>query len=416
MMELLATSENGTRSAAAGDARIRVLHVISGRMFGGGQVGVLELVRALPAVAPVDARVCLLGKETTHFDEVGPAVVDYDGRYRRPWVLYPCAKRLRRAIEDVAPDILHTHGYDAELIGALAVSRLPVRHVSHIRDTPGWIPSRRLKHRLRRALTRAVLARAGTEFIAVSEAAKRYVCEHMGWPLSRVRVVLNGIDAARFCRCESPLPPNGSGPTILGTAARLAPVKGLDVLLQAMAVLRGQDIPVHLRIAGDGSLRERLGRMAIDLGLSACVEFLGLVQDMPRFYQELDVFVLPSLSEAMPRGVLEAMASARPVVATAVMGTPEAVRDGQDGFLVPAGDPNALAAAVARLARDPQLRHSLGQSGRDRALSCFTVDHVCRGIAEIYEGLLPGRPQRPPARAVRFHHRTPRLWHNWGLW
>jgi len=366
--------------------RIRVLHVISGRMFGGGQRVVQDLLRTLPTVADLDVRLCLLGQKGDFFAEFKPLVVKYRGSYRNPLTAWRTARGLRRVLRATAPDILHTHGFDAELIGALAVAPLPIRHISHVHDTPGWIASRRLKHRVRRALTRLLLRRARTSCIACSEATRQYVCTHLGWPPDAVRTVRNGIDLERFS-AKRPSPaeePDDGLPFVIGTVARLTRGKGIEHLLQTAGLLAAEGVRFELRIAGDGPSAAEYRQFAVDLGIAPRVHFLGFVQDTPEFYRRLDVFVLVSEREGLPLTVLEAMAMGLPVVATPVMGTAEVIRDGVDGFLVPPKDVEGLRVALTRLAQCPKLRLTVGKNARERIQAAFGLERVAREIVESY--------------------------------
>jgi glycosyltransferase involved in cell wall biosynthesis len=139
--------------------------------------------------------------------------------------------------------------------------------------------------------------------------------------------------------------------------------------------------PFELRLAGEGHLRARLEEQAARLGIADRVRFLGLVADMPAFYQGLDVFVLPSVStEGLPLTVLEAMASGLPVVATTVGGTPEAITDGESGLLAPPGDAGALAVALRRVLDDEALRGRLGAAAREAVLARFTLGRFCQDV------------------------------------
>lgn len=375
---------------------LRVLHVISGRMFGGGQRVVQDLVRTLPTLADLEVRLCLLGRQGDFFAEFAPTVVAYDGNYRNPLSAWRTARRLRRVLRTLAPDIVHTHGYDAELIGALAVGRLPVRHISHIHDTPGWIASQHLRHRVRRGLTRIMLRRSRTSWIACAEAVRQYVCAHLGWPPEAVRTVRNGIDVERFSVGASPAPPRPpDGALVVGTAARLAWNKGIEDAIRAVALLQRDGFSARLRIAGDGELKDRLVALSHSVGIAPHVEFLGLVSDMRSFYRGLDVFVLPSLSEGLPLTVLEAMAMGLPVVATTVMGTVEVIRDGVDGLLVSPKDVEGLHVALAGLAQSAELRLTLGRKARERALAEFGLERVGREVLTAYRHSLCVPRRRP---------------------
>ncbi len=168
-------------------------------------------------------------------------------------------------------------------------------------------------------------------------------------------------------------------------------MKGLEHLIDAVAELRQIGIRFELRIAGSGSLLDGLKQRASRAGVADEVAFTGHVEDMPAFYHQLDLFVLPSLSEGLPLTVLEAMASGLPVVATNVGGTAEALRDGIDGFVVPPGDVAALISAISRLHESPELRRQMGAAGRARVVAEFSRERVAREVVEVYHRVLEDR-------------------------
>jgi len=369
--------------------RRTVLHVISGLFYGGGQRVVLDLLGAQAAAGGVKAGLCTLG-DCRGWPAVPPGAVavPYDGRYNSPRVLWAAARRLRQVVRRQRPGVLHAHGVDADLIGALAVRGTRARQVCHLHISPPEGPDRSWKTAVRRRLLRLLTRRQGTWFIAVSEAVQRQMIEYYHLPADRVVTVRNGITAAPF----APRPGgNGSGDgngTALGSAGRLAPMKGFEHLLRAADRLQAAGTDCTLSIAGTGGLRAELEALAGTLGLDGRVQFAGQVADMPAFYRGLDVFVLPSFSEGLPLVVLEAMAAGLPVVATTVGGTPEAMRDGVDGLLVPPGDADALAGAIGRLAADAPLRQQMGEAGRRRVVEHFNLERVAREVGEVYERAL----------------------------
>jgi glycosyltransferase involved in cell wall biosynthesis len=138
-------------------------------------------------------------------------------------------------------------------------------------------------------------------------------------------------------------------------------------------------------------LKDELEAKALSLGLADVVTFAGIRSDVPQILAALDVFVLPSLWEGMPNAILEAMAAGLPVVATAVGGTPEVVADGKTGLLVPSHNPAAMAEAMERLLRSPDLRHRMGQAGREQVLQHFTVERMVAQTQKLYQQLLAAK-------------------------
>jgi glycosyltransferase involved in cell wall biosynthesis len=213
-------------------------------------------------------------------------------------------------------------------------------------------------------------------------------------------VIRNGVEFAparrsrAAVRAELALPDGATGIVV----ARAEPVKGHDTLLRALGVLRQQGVAVNLLIVGDGSERPRLEALAGQLGLDpARVRFLGFRTDVPDLLAAADFFVLSSLQEGLPLAVLEAMAHSLPVIATPVGGVPEVLTDGAHGFLVPTRASDLLAAAIGRLAADPELRQALGQAGARRVEHEFLFEHMAGRYEHLYRALLGEAPTPPPA-------------------
>ena len=175
----------------------------------------------------------------------------------------------------------------------------------------------------------------------------------------------------------------------VGIVARLAREKNHEMLLHAMARL---DPRFHLVAIGDGPSRASLVELALRLGIKARVHFTGEVSSPLNLHQYVDVSVLCSLSEGFPNSVIEAMAAARPVVATPVGGVVDAVTHDVTGLLVPVGDPAPLADALRRLEADPALRYRLGTAGREVARAKFRQDIVIEKLSTLYETLAERRP------------------------
>ncbi len=191
------------------------------------------------------------------------------------------------------------------------------------------------------------------------------------------------------------VPPRGSTTkVIIGTAGRLLPLKGFVYLVRAVASLRVEFPNLVLEIAGSGPERAALEREAERLGLSDGVRFLGWVEELAAVLARWDVFVLPSLEEAFPIAVLEAMAAGLPVVASAVGGIPELVEDGRTGWLVPPADARLLAERLRALLLDASQRRALGEAGQARARDHFSLERMVAAIAAIYDGIVESRRQQ----------------------
>jgi glycosyltransferase involved in cell wall biosynthesis len=208
-------------------------------------------------------------------------------------------------------------------------------------------------------------------------------------------VVPNGADTTVFtprpaaeARRRLGLPEGGP---VISYVGKLVPRKGVDTLVEAMGVLGRRPGGAPLLVAaGIGEMRPGLERRAAELGVADRIRFVGKVahDEVGWVMSAGDVFVLPSLSEGLPTVVCEAMNCGLPVVATAVDGTPEIVRDGETGLLVPPSQPGPLADALARVLDDPPLARRMGDEALRLGRELYTWTANARRMTEIYEGLL----------------------------
>jgi len=295
--------------------------------------------------------------------------------------------------------IVHAHGAKAGFVARIAgvLAGTPVRILT-VHNSIFYAEWPAFKKRLF-ALADNLLARATSRIITVSEALRReYVAEERLKP-ALVVTIRNGVDPEEFrihedrgsLRQRLGLPRRVP---VVGTVARLAPQKGLNYLVQAAGLLPPPRRPFFV-VVGDGPLRAELERLVAATGVTQNFLFTGRRDDLPALLNAFDLFVLPSLYEGLGLALLEAMAAARPVVATAVGGIPEVVVDGETGILVPPRDAGALAAAIDRLLTDNELATRMGQAGRERVGKYFTVEKMARAVMALYreelvqKGLLP---------------------------
>jgi glycosyltransferase involved in cell wall biosynthesis len=268
------------------------------------------------------------------------------------------ARRARRLIESLRPDLLHAlHLTSYGFLAGLSGYQPSIVSVwgTDVLEAPELTP-------LHRWLTRHALARAGAitaTGLRLAEATLPYVPE--GKP---VTVIPYGVDLDRF----TPAPHHDRGGTrvTIGAASRLSPEKGFEYLLRAVAMLRERGVVLDVLLAGDGPSRPALERLTDELALRERVEFLGEVphDSVPAVLRRLDIFAMPSTWEGFGVSALEASAMELPVVASDIHGIPDVVLDRETGLLVPPADAGALADAIAQLAGDPALRRATGAAGR----------------------------------------------------
>jgi glycosyltransferase involved in cell wall biosynthesis len=216
----------------------------------------------------------------------------------------------------------------------------------------------------------------------------------MGGHAARFRIIPFGLDMQRFntgnIATRRELGLNEDDP-VLGTVCRLVePKKGLAVLLHAMAAIQKREgAPLcQLLIVGDGPARGMLQVLSERLGIASQVVFAGSRRDIPRVLPLLHAFVMPSLYEGFGIAILEAMAAGKPVIATSVGGIPEFVKNGETGLLVNPGDPGALADAMTRVLKEPDLARRMGDKGFEQARDNFGIATVARKHEQVYEACL----------------------------
>jgi glycosyltransferase involved in cell wall biosynthesis len=285
------------------------------------------------------------------------------------------AARFARRLAAYRPSIVHLHVGGRSRVGvvrALGSARL----VAHLHAGCGddGRPLDGLEAFARSADAVVATSRAVAE---LAGAGARATIVHPGVPIAEEK---RGPEASQVGRA-------GRGPTI-GVAARLEPVKGIDVLLRAVAALRGRPPGLRVLIAGCGSAGRDLLALRDRLALAGTVEFLGWRDDLAELHDACDVFALPSRHEGFGLAALQAMAAGLPVVASRTGGVPELVDDGVTGLLAEPGDAAALAAALDRLISDPASCAAMGAAARRRAQEHFTIEAMARCVAGVYEELL----------------------------
>jgi sugar transferase (PEP-CTERM/EpsH1 system associated) len=371
---------------APGRRRPRVVHVIPSLRMGGLENIAARLVRHLDSRYEQAVVTPGAGGPVAQRLPVGVRVVAM-GEQHRPdrWT----ALRMAGLFRAIRPDIVHTRNWTCidAILGAW-LARVPVViHGEHGRDALDPEGRNRKRRRIRRLLAPLV-----TQFATVSVDLARWLVEDVGIPARKVLTICNGVDTERFApgdraaaRQTLRIPP---GSTVVGTVGRLDPVKDQVGLIQAFA-RTPRDIPSLLVIAGDGPCRAELDAVARAVGCQDRVRFLGEREDVPQVLRALDMFVLPSLGEGISNAILEAMATALPVVASRVGGNGELVKDGENGLLVEARCAAGLAAAIGRYLTDPGLAVAHGSAGRARVEREFSLERMLASYDELYRRFVP---------------------------
>ena len=354
---------------------MKILHLIPDLGLGGAQRELCYLATAMDRNR-FQMQVAIWGPQEDlckELEVLGVDVVRLRGVGRS---LVRLALALGSHVRRTRPDVIHTHLFDADLVGTLVARVCGVRCCSTIHSAT-FFEARRHRWRYR------CLALLVSRFFPVSQSLSDVLVQRCRVPAARVRVIRNGIDMTRF----APSPARDGAVTrgpIIGTLARLIPSKGIRILLDAMPHLLQKYPEALLLVGGGGEEQEALERQARALGIPDRVVFVGPVQDPRDFYRRLDLFVLPSLDEAFGLVVLEAMAMGLPVIGTRVGGVPEVLTHGVNGWLVEPGDSAVLAAGLRTLWADPVLRRQVAEEGRRTAVR-FDVTRAAAELQVEYE-------------------------------
>ncbi|MBI3838940.1 MAG: glycosyltransferase [Planctomycetia bacterium] len=378
---------------------LRVMFLITSMPVGGAETLLVNLIRRLNRERFVPSLCCLkslgplgevLAREIPAFHDL----INY--KYDLGVV-----RRLANLFLEQRIDAVVTVGAGDKMFwGRLAAHRADVPVVVCALHTTGWPDAIGRLNRLR------LLTRWTDAFVGVADAHGRHLNQEERFPSYKVRVIPNGVDANRFhpsqdegqLRRELGIAPAAP---LAGIVAALRPEKNHELLLRAAARVRHQIPHAEFLIIGDGPERPRLEQISRQLGLAQAVHFLGTRADIPELLAALDVFVLTSRIEANPVSILEAMATAKPVIAPRVGSIGESVIDGETGFLTDPLDEQQIADRLIQLLGDPELARRLGQGGREAVLDHWSLERMVQGyenlIAEIYTRKCTALGQLSPA-------------------
>lgn len=313
--------------------------------------------------------------------------------------------RLRRVVDSMGIDVIHCHGYKEDFYALFSGLRIPKIATNHL-----WKKTT-LKLRVSEYADSLAL-RYFDRVVAVSHEILLEM-EKRGIPASKMSMIENGVDPGRFRGIDG----NGKNKGIreqfgidkdhivLGTVSSLTTEKGHSCLLKAVsslvlkeglalkegAVKTGKKGGIRLLIVGDGPEKERLKLEAAELGLSGSVIFAGKRKDIPELLDAMDIFIIPSFREGLPMALLEAMAASKTVIATDVGEARRVLSDGQDGYLVPPGNPEALCRAILEAIKDKDGSREMGRSALRAVEKNFTSEKMAGRYCALYDTLLASK-------------------------
>ncbi len=285
--------------------------------------------------------------------------------------------------------LIHTHTPRSAMVGAMAAAWTGVPLVHHIHSPTTRDTTRKVQDRINSLIENASLRRAAAA-IGVSQTMGEYA-RACGVPSDRVFVVPNGVPA-RDALADRPTP---QGEWTIGSVALFRPRKGLEILLESLARLRTEGLPLRLRAVGTFETPQyeaQILDLVRKLGIGQWIDWRGFQRDVQAELAAMDLFVLPSLfGEGLPMVILEAMAAGVPVIGTRVEGVPEVIRDGRDGLIAAPGDPDDMAGAVRRFVARHVDWQALRRSAFERQTAHFSDHSMAAGVAAVYDKVL-GRP------------------------
>jgi sugar transferase (PEP-CTERM/EpsH1 system associated) len=381
------------RIAAINSAPL-IAHVIYGLKTGGVENGLVNLINHMPAERYRHAIVCLTDYSDFRL-RIRRADVECYALHKPPGKVPGFYVKVWRLLRRLRPHIVHTRNLTAlatQVPAMLAGARGRI-HGEHGRDMVDLDGSNVKYQRVRRLIRPFV-----HQYIALSRDLERYLVDRIGVAPQRLTQIYNGVDTELFHpasprRGSLPAPElAGSDTVVVGTVGRMEAVKDQVTLVRAFVRLLGfrSDLRDRLRlvIIGDGALRAPSLYLLKQAGALDLAWLPGERADIPELMRCLDVFVLPSLAEGISNTILEAMATGLPIVATRVGGNPELVEEGRTALLVPANDPQAMAAAIASYADDAAKRAQHGAAARASAEARFSLDSMVTAYMGVYDRVL----------------------------
>ena len=362
-------------------AALHVLHVVPTLRPGGMELALARVVNGLLSRGVTHSIIVLKGEALIR-DRIDAAVRVHcvHAGAHDPLV----ALRLRRLILSEAPSVIHARNLGAwpEIAAArlMAYPLVPLVFSFH-----GVAEARPVPARWR--LLCRILSRLTSEVFTVSEGSKRFLVEHVGLREQDVAVIPNGVDTRRFAPTQRA---HTTNELLVGTVGSLTPVKNQALLIRACARVIQQGLALRLDIVGEGRERPALEGLVRSLGMTGRVRLLGHIDDIPAFLNSLDLFVLPSDSEAHPNALSEAMACGLACIASRVGGVAEIADQGRAALLFERGDESALTGSIADLVANPERRRALGRAAVEVTRARYSLDDMLSRYMETYQRIADG--------------------------
>ena len=373
----------------------KILHLRSSSIFAGPERQILQLAKSMEAEG-FQLEIVALYRRKGAMPPIHPLLKEAKKIGLRAEQLNDRGKFSLKTVSSITDklkeehfSLIHTHGYKANLIGGMAAKLAGIKCIA----TVHLHTQANLRLKLYRLIDLFAL-RFFSKIIAVCENLRQEMIS-AGLSENKIVTIHNAVDLKdfspnTFCnvqQIEDQLGIEANQP-IVSIIGRLSPQKGHRYFLEAAARVLKALPESRFLIIGDGPLKRHLEEFATSLGIGGAVSFLGYREDIVDLMRLSDVIVISSIREGLPYVLLEALALAKPVVATRVGGVPEVVKDKVTGFLVPPQDAKALAEAVIHLLSDRKEAKRVGEEGRELIYRKFSVQTMARRIAEVYREVL----------------------------
>jgi len=375
--------------------KVNILFIINGLGIGGAERNLYEYVKHLDR-RRYHPRVCSVGQGgplKEDFEKLDVEVVVFPKKHKFDFTLiYKVARYIRKSKVDIVVTIL----FYADVIGSIAakLAKVPVIICWAAGSTPRGSKNSGLRHIYSYRIIRYFF----DKIVSVSEGTRRFLIKERNIPPNLLTVIHYGVDVEKYKIMNLDQKRRELGVDgrdfVIGVVARLTKQKGHIYLIEAAKEIVKKYPNSKFLLVGDGPLRVMLEKKVAEYNLRDNFIFLGFRDDVNQLLNVMDIFVLPSLWEGLPNVILEAMACGKPVVATAVDGTPEAVIDNETGILVPPKDPQALEEAIVRLLSNSSEMRRLGENSRKRIEEFFSINYQASRFEELYTQLLRKKVSR----------------------
>jgi glycosyltransferase involved in cell wall biosynthesis len=375
------------QAPSAPGSSIFALHLINGEHYSGAERVQDLLARQLPQFGCEVGFACVKPQRFPNARETKTApLVEMPMRGRFDFRI---VKHLANLVRNENYDLIHAHTPRTALVGRMAARRAGVPFVYHVHSPAGRDSTRRVLNWVNAAAEWATV-RGADQLITVSPSLRDYMIRR-GIPASKITYVPNGVPHSNFV-------PERHAPTdawTLGAVALFRPRKGIEVLLEALAMLRSRNVNVRLRAVGDfetEAYKSEVTALVNRLGIADAIDWIGFTRTVDRELAKMNLLVLPSLfGEGLPMVVLEAMAAGLPVIASHVEGVPEAVIHRETGLLVEPGSVSQLAAAIEEVVAGEVEYDRLSTSAITRHNQRFSDATMAEGVADVYRQVLVNR-------------------------